>query len=54
MVMKLISGGLFGLTLGMLTGWFAFDNIGSGIGIGIAMAIGVGGVIFALSNEKNR
>ncbi len=54
MIMKLFLGGLFGLILGMLTGWFAFESVGSGIGIGIAMAIGVNGVLFILANNNNR
>ncbi len=54
MIMKLFWGGSVGIIFGMLTGWFAFDSIISGIGIGIAMAIGVCGVFVALASENNR
>jgi hypothetical protein len=43
---------IVGLFIGIITGWLAFDNIGSGMGIGVAMGCSICGVVFALETEN--
>lgn len=47
MIGKMVVGGLFGIAIGIVAGWFAFDSIGSGVAVGFIIAIGICGVLAA-------